>query len=338
MSAKIDWNKLGFDYIKTNANIRCRFDGRKWSPLTVTDDEYIHMHMATMGLHYGIMAFEGLKAFRGVDGKVRLFRPADNARRFQSSAYKLCLEPMPTDVFVDACVDLVRRNIDFVPPYESGASLYVRPLMYGSQIAIGVHRCPEVDIIFFASPVGPYFKGGMHLIKVVIDRMQDRAAPRGTGDIKAGGNYASSLLSGEKAHEMGYDNVMYLDAAQHRFIEECGAANFFGIKNNTYVTPASPSILPSVTNDSLRTLAHDMGLNVEQRPVTVEELKTFDEAGACGTAAVISPIGSIYDIDTQEYIDYGKQVGPVCMSLYNALRDIQYGRAEDKHSWCVIVE
>ena len=210
--------------------------------------------------------------------------------------------------------------------------------MYGSQVAIGVHRCPEVDIIFFASPVGPYFKGGMQLIKVVIDRMQDRAAPRGTGDIKAGGNYASSLLSGEKAHEMGYDNVMYLDAAQHRFIEECGAANFFGIKNNTYVTPASPSILPSVTNDSLRTLAADMGMNVEQRPVTVEELKTFDEAGACGTAAVISPIGSIYDIDTQEYIEYGKSVGPVCLQLYNALRDIQYGRAEDKHGWCVIVE
>ena len=316
MAAKIDWNNLGFDYIKTNANIRCRFDGKKWSQPEITKDEYIHMHMATMGLHYGIMAFEGLKAFRGVDGKVRLFRPADNARRFQSSAYKLCLEPMPTDVFVASCVELVRQNIDFVPPYESGASLYLRPLMYGSQVAIGVHRCPEVDIVFFASPVGPYFKGGMHLIKVVIDRMQDRAAPRGTGDIKAGGNYASSLLSGEKAH----------------------AANFFGIKNNTYVTPASPSILPSVTNDSLRTLATDMGMNVEQRPVTVEELKTFDEAGACGTAAVISPIGSIYDIDTQEYIDYGKQVGPVCMSLYNALRDIQYGRAEDKHGWCVIVE
>ena len=325
MAAKIDWNNLGFDYIKTNANIRCRFDGKKWSQPEITKDEYIHMHMATMGLHYGIMAFEGLKAFRGVDGKVRLFRPADNARRF-------------TDVFVASCVEWVRQNIDFVPPYESGASLYLRPLMYGSQVAIGVHRCPEVDIVFFASPVGPYFKGGMHLIKVVIDRMQDRAAPRGTGDIKAGGNYASSLLSGEKAHEMGYDNVMYLDAAQHRFIEECGAANFFGIKNNTYVTPASPSILPSVTNDSLRTLATDMGMNVEQRPVTVEELKTFDEAGACGTAAVISPIGSIYDIDTQEYIDYGKQVGPVCMSLYNALRDIQYGRAEDKHGWCVIVE
>ena len=152
MAAKIDWNNLGFDYIKTNANIRCRFDGKKWSQPEITKDEYIHMHMATMGLHYGIMAFEGLKAFRGVDGKVRLFRPADNARRFQSSAYKLCLEPMPTDVFVASCVELVRQNIDFVPPYESGASLYLRPLMYGSQVAIGVHRCPEVDIVFFASP------------------------------------------------------------------------------------------------------------------------------------------------------------------------------------------
>jgi branched-chain amino acid aminotransferase len=178
----------------------------------------------------------------------------------------------------------------------------------------------------------------MSPIKVIIDRVQDRAAPRGTGDIKAGGNYASSILSGEKAHTLGYSNVMYLDAAEHKYIEECGAANFFGVKDGTYVTPKSPSILPSITNKSLRQLAQDMGLKVEERPIAVDELKSFSEAGACGTAAVISPIGSIFDLDTNEFISYGDEVGPVSLELYNRLRDIQYGRAEDVHGWITIIE
>ena len=178
----------------------------------------------------------------------------------------------------------------------------------------------------------------MKPIKVIVDREQDRAAPRGTGDIKAGGNYASSILSGEKAHTLGYANVMYLDAAEHKYIEECGAANFFGIKNGKYITPKSPSILPSITNMSLRTLAEDMGLEVEQRPVPVEELASFEEAGACGTAAVISPIESVYDIDTGERVDYGGEVGKISLELYNRLQDIQYGRVEDKFGWTVVVE
>ncbi len=338
MAANIDWNNIGFGYVKTNANVRCSFDGKKWSPLSVTEDEYIHMHMSTMCLHYGIEAFEGLKAFRGVDGRVRLFRVRDNALRLQSSARKLCMTPLPEETFIEACIRLVKLNIDFVPPYESGASLYIRPFIYGAQVALGVHTCPETEFVAFCSPVGPYFKGGMQMIKVVIDRIQDRAAPRGTGDVKAGGNYASSLLSGDKASKLGYANVMYLDAAEHKYIEECGAANFFGIKDGTYITPASPSILPSITNKSLRTLAADMGLKVEQRPIPVEELKTFSEAGACGTAAVIAPIGSIYDLDTKEYVEYGSEPGPVCRELYTRLRDIQYGRAEDTHGWCTIVE
>ncbi len=338
MAANIDWNHIGFGYVKTRANVRCSFDGKQWSPLTVTEDEYIHMHMSTVCLHYGVEAFEGLKAFRGVDGKVRLFRADENALRLQSSAKKLCMTPLPVETFVEACVRLVKENIDYVPPYESGASLYLRPMIYGSRVALGVHACPETDFIVFCSPVGPYFKGGMQMIKVVIDRVQDRAAPRGTGDIKAGGNYASSLLSGEKANRMGYENVMYLDAAEHKYIEECGAANFFGIKDGTYVTPLSQSVLPSITNKSLRTLAEDMGLKIEQRRIPVEELKTFSEAGACGTAAVIAPIGSIYDLDTKEYVEYGKEPGPVSKELYKQLRDIQYGRAEDKYGWCTIVE
>ena len=336
----IDWNSLGFDYFPTDINARAYYKDGAWSELEYTSDEYIKMHMSTTCLHYGLECFEGLKAFRGVDGKVRLFRADENGRRMQSSARKLCLPVPPLELFVEACYEVVKRNIEYVPSYESGASLYLRPVLIGTKVGLGVKASHEAMLIVFCSPVGPYFKGGMKPIKVIVDRVQDRAAPRGTGDIKAGGNYASSIFSGEKAHTMGYSNVMYLDATEHKYIEECGAANFFGIKDGKYITPKSPSILPSITNKSLRTLAEDMGLVVEERPVPVEELASFEEAGACGTAAVISPIGYVFDIDTEEKITYGngEEVGPVSLALYNRLRDIQYGRAEDKFSWTVIVE
>ena len=336
----IDWNSLGFDYFPTDINARAYYKDGAWSELEYTSDEYIKMHMSTTCLHYGLECFEGLKAFRGVDGKVRLFRADENGRRMQSSARKLCLPVPPLELFVEACYEVVKRNIEYVPSYESGASLYLRPVLIGTKVGLGVKASHEAMLIVFCSPVGPYFKGGMKPIKVIVDRVQDRAAPRGTGDIKAGGNYASSIFSGEKAHTLGYSNVMYLDATEHKYIEECGAANFFGIKDGKYITPKSPSILPSITNKSLRTLAEDMGLVVEERPVPVEELASFEEAGACGTAAVISPIGYVFDIDTEEKITYGngEEVGPVSLALYNRLRDIQYGRAEDKFGWTVIVE
>ena len=334
----IDWKNLGFDYMKTDVNARFYYKDGKWSEMEITEDEYIKMHMSTTCLHYGLECFEGLKAFRGVDGKVRIFRADENAKRMQSSARKLCLPEPTVEMFVKACYEVVKRNIDYVPPYESGASLYLRPVLIGSKVGLGVKASPEAMLIVFCSPVGPYFKGGMKPIKVVVDRMQDRAAPRGTGDIKAGGNYASSILSGEKAHTMGYSNVMYLDATEHKYIEECGAANFFGIKDNTYVTPKSPSILPSITNKSLRTLAEDMGMMVEERPIAIDEIGEFEEAGACGTAAVISPIESVYDLDTDIKVTYGTEVGKTSLALYNRLQDIQYGRAEDKFGWNIIVE
>ena len=339
MSA-LDWNNIGFGYIKTNENARAHYADGKWSELEFTADEYIKMHISTTCLHYGLQCFEGLKAFRGVDGKVRLFRVEENAKRMQASARKLCLPEPTVEMFVEACYEVVKRNIDYVPSYESGASLYLRPVLIGSSVGLGVKASPEAMLIVFCSPVGAYFKGGMKPIKVIIDRMQDRAAPRGTGDTKVGGNYGSSILSGEKAHTLGYSNVMYLDAVEHNYIEECGAANFFGIKDGKYITPKSPSILPSITNKSLRTLAADMGLEVEERPIPVSELASFEEAGACGTAAVISPIGYIYDLDTEEKITYGdgETVGKTCLALYNALQDIQYGRAEDKFGWVTIVE
>ena len=334
----IDWKNLGFDYMKTDVNARFYYKDGKWSEMEITEDEYIKMHISTTCLHYGLECFEGLKAFRGVDGKVRIFRADENAKRMQSSARKLCLPEPTVEMFVKACYEVVKRNIDYVPPYESGASLYLRPVLIGSKVGLGVKASPEAMLIVFCSPVGPYFKGGMKPIKVVVDRMQDRAAPRGTGDIKAGGNYASSILSGEKAHTMGYSNVMYLDATEHKYIEECGAANFFGIKDNTYVTPKSPSILPSITNKSLRTLAEDMGMKVEERPIAIDEIGEFEEAGACGTAAVISPIESVYDLDTEVKVTYGTEVGKTSLALYNRLQDIQYGREEDKFGWNIIVE
>ncbi|MDE6828633.1 MAG: branched-chain amino acid aminotransferase [Alistipes sp.] len=335
--ANIDWSSLGFDYHKTDCNVRYIFSDGKWSPMEFSDDEYIRMHMSSFCLHYGLELFEGLKAFRGADGKVRIFRVADNARRLRTSAERLCL-PVPTvEMIVEGCKEVVRRNEAYIPPYGTGASLYLRPVMFGTSVGLGVKPAKEAMLIIYASPVGAYFKEGIKPIKVALDREQDRAAPRGTGDVKVGGNYAASIYSGQHAHELGYSNVLYLDAATHTHIEEFGAANFFGIKDGKYVTPKSPSILPSITNMSLRQLASDLGLSVEEREVPVEELSTFEEVGACGTAAVISPVSKIFDMQTNQVYEYGEEVGPMSMKLFNLLQDIQYGRVEDKHGWCTEV-
>ena len=330
----MDWSALGFDYHKTDCNVRYTFTGGRWSEMEVTDDEYIRIHMSAYCLHYGLELFEGLKSFRGVDGKVRLFRVEDNARRLRASAERLCL-PLPTlEMIVEGCKEVVRRNEKYIPPYGTGASLYLRPVMFGTTAGLGVKAAKDAMLVIYASPVGAYFKDGIKPIKVVIDRDQDRAAPRGTGDVKVGGNYAASIYSGQRAHDLGFSNVLYLDAATHTHIEEFGAANFFGIKQGKYVTPKSPSILPSITNMSLRQLAADLGLVVEEREVSLEELETFEECGACGTAAVISPVSKIFDMQTNKVYEYGEEVGSVSMKLYTLLQDIQYGRIEDKHSWC----
>ncbi|MEG1611875.1 MAG: branched-chain amino acid aminotransferase [Alistipes sp.] len=332
-----DWGSLGFDYQKTDFNARFNYTAGKWSDMVITDDEYIKMHMSASCLHYGIELFEGLKAFRGVDGKVRLFRVEDNARRLQTSAERLCLPVPSTEMIVKACLEVVKRNERFVPPYGTGASLYLRPVLFGTTVGLGVKPAKDALLIIYCSPVGAYFKSGIKPIMVALDREQDRAAPRGTGDVKVGGNYGASIFSMENAHKLGYSNVLYLDAKEHKYIEECGAANFFGIKNNTYVTPKSPSILPSITNKSLRQIASDMGLKVEEREVPLDELSTFEECGACGTAAVISPIGKIFDMQTNKIYEFGSEVGKTSMELYTRLQDIQYGRSEDKHNWCTIV-
>lgn len=334
----LDWVSLGFNYRKTDWNVRFYYSDGKWSDMELCDSEYINMHMSAACLHYGLELFEGLKAFRGADGKIRLFRVDENAKRLQSSARKLCL-PVPTEkMFIDACCEVVRRNERFVPPYGTGASLYLRPLLIGTNPVLGVKAATEATLIVFASPVGAYFKEGIKPIKVVVDREQDRSAPRGTGDVKVGGNYASSILSGERAHQLGYSNVLYLDSVERKYIEECGAANFFGIRDGLYVTPKSTSILPSITNKSLRRLAEDLGLKVEERRVPVDELAQFTECGACGTAAVISPICKIVDLDTDKVYDFGDRVGEYSLKMYTMLQDIQYGRAEDKYGWTTVIE
>jgi branched-chain amino acid aminotransferase len=335
----IDWKELGFGYIKTDWNARSTWRDGAWSPLEITQDEYLSLHMASTCLHYGQEAFEGLKAFRGADGKVRIFRLEENAKRMIRTAEKTMMAPPTMELFREACVEMVRRNERFIPPYGTGASLYIRPLLIGTGAQVGVKPAGEYMFVVFVTPVGPYYKEGFKPISIMVDRHHDRSAPLGMGPVKVGGNYAASLLSAEGAHRAGYPGVLYLDAKEKKYIDESGAANFFAIRDGAYITPKSPSILPSITNMSLRTLAADFGLRVEERAVEFAELPTFEEAGSCGTAAVISPIGKIYDPDEGKTYTFGDGAtpGPWSVKLYEALRGIQLGEAPDIHGWNTIL-
>ena len=335
----INWSELSFGYMKTDYNVRSYYKDGKWSELEVTDSEYISMHMAATCLHYGQEAFEGLKAFRGKDGKVRIFRLRENALRMQASCRGILMAELPLDLFEEAAILAVKKNERWIPPYESGASLYIRPLLIGTGAQVGVKPASEYLFVLFVTPVGPYFKEGFKPTPYAIIRGFDRAAPLGTGTIKVGGNYAASLVAGEIAHSKGYSAVLYLDAKEKKYIDECGPANFFGIKNNTYITPQSSSILPSITNKSLMVLAEEIGMKVERRPIPVEELAEFEEAGACGTAAVISPVLRIDDLDENKSYVFCKdgQPGKISEKLYNKLRAIQYGEEPDKYGWVTVV-
>ena len=335
----IDWANLSFGYIPTDYNVRCTYKNGEWGEIEVSSSELIPMHMAASCLHYGQEAFEGLKAFRGKDGQVRVFRMDENAKRIQRSAEGIMMPALPVEKFMEMVKMVVRLNARFIPPYGSGASLYIRPLEIGMSAQVGVKPATEYLFVIFVSPVGPYFKGGFSTNPYVIIRDFDRSAPLGTGIYKVGGNYAASLRANHLAHEKGYACEFYLDAKEKKYMDECGAANFFGIKNNTYVTPKSTSILPSITNKSLMQLAEDFGMTVERRQIPEEELATFEEAGACGTAAVISPISYIDDLDTGQRFTFSKdgKPGPVSTKLYNHLRGIQYGTEEDKHGWTTVV-
>ena len=335
----INWSDLNFGYLKTDCNVRSYYKNGKWSDLEITDSEYLNLHIAATCLHYGQEAFEGLKAFKGKDGKVRIFRMRENALRMLTSSRGILMAEVPVELFEKAVLEAVKQNLRFVPPYESGASLYIRPVLFGTSAQVGVKPAAEYLFIVFVTPVGPYFKGGFKPTPVVILRKYDRAAPLGTGTIKVGGNYAASLAAGEIAHEKGYSAVLYLDAKEKKYIDECGPANFFGIKNNTYITPYSTSILPSITNKSLMQLAEDMGMKIERRQIPVEELATFEEGGQVGTAAVISPVSRVDDLDENKSYVFSKDgtPGPISLKLYNKLRAIQYGDEEDKYGWITII-
>lgn len=335
----IDWGSLGFGYIRTDENIRCYYRDGKWGDLEVSSDEYVNLHMAATCMHYGQECFEGLKAYRGKDGKVRLFRVEDNAQRMIDTAEYLCMQAPPVDLFVEAVEKAVRANERFVPPYGTGATLYIRPFLIGSGPQVGVKPATEYLFMVFVTPVGPYYKEGFDPIKVMVDREHDRAAPLGMGHVKSGGNYAASLLSAMEGHRKGYPSVLYLDAREKKYIDECGAANFFAIRKGSYITPDSRSILPSITNMSLCQLAADMGLTVERRLVEYAEMSSFEEAGSCGTAAVISPIGTLFDPDENKIYTFGdgKKAGPWTTRLYEKLRAIQWGDEPDPYGWVTVL-
>lgn len=336
----IDWANLKFGYMPTDYNVRCYYRNGKWGEIEVSSSEIINIHMAATALHYGQEAFEGMKAFRCPDGKIRAFRIKDNAERLQSTCRGILMPELPTELFEAMVKKVVKLNKRFVPPYESGASLYIRPLLIGTGAQVGVHPANEYLFVIFVSPVGPYFKGGFATNDYVIIREYDRAAPLGTGRYKVGGNYAASLAANKMAHDAGYASEFYLDAKEKKYIDECGAANFFGIKDGKYITPKSSSILPSITNRSLQQLAKDLGMEVEVRPIPEEELSTFEEAGACGTAAVISPIRKIDDLENHKSYVISKdgKPGPWSEKLYTHLRAIQYGTEPDVHGWTTVIE
>ena len=337
---QLNWKCLPFGYIKTDYNVRCRYRDGKWGDLEVSSSEYIDVHIAATGLHYGQEAFEGMKAYMGKDGKVRVFRWDENAKRLLLSAGGVKMAPVPEELFREAVFKVINLNKKFVPPYGSGATLYIRPLLFGSGAEVGVKPASEYTFLVFVTPVGPYFKEGIKPVNMMICRDVDRAAPLGTGIFKVGGNYAASLRALVKAKEQGYSSTIFLDAREKKYIDECGPANFFGIKGNTYITPKSESILNSITNKSLIEVAGSLGIKTERRRVPVEELSSFTEAGACGTAAVISPIGKIVDPDKNMIYEYCKdgKPGEVTMKLYNKLVAIQNGDAADEFGWMTVVE
>ena len=340
METNLDWSNLSFGYMKTHYNVRCTFKDGKWGEIEVTDSERVDLHMAATCLHYGQEIFEGLKAFRGKDGKIRIFRLEENAKRIQRSAEGILMEPLPVEKFREMVEKVVRLNQDFIPPYGSGSSLYIRPLELGMSAQVGVKPATEYLFLIFVTPVGPYFKEGFKPTKVAIYRQFDRAAPCGTGRWKVGGNYAASLTAGALAKEGGYSAVLYLDPNEKKYLDECGPANFFAVKGDTYITPKSGSILPSITNMSLQQIAKDLGMKVECRPILLEELAEMDEAAECGTAAVAAPISQVDDIDEGKSYVMSKDgnPGPWTTKLYNHLRAIQLGDEPDTHNWVTVLD
>ncbi|MEE1313522.1 MAG: branched-chain amino acid aminotransferase [Lachnospiraceae bacterium] len=340
MSKNIDWSNLGFGYMQTEKRFVSNFKDGAWDKGAITENATVTISECAGVLQYAQTVFEGLKAYTTEDGKVVCFRPNLNASRLADSCRRLEMPVYPEDKFVEAVVKTVQENIDYVPPYGSGATLYIRPYMFGSNPVIGVKPADEYQFRIFVTPVGPYFKGGAKPITIRVCDF-DRAAPHGTGHIKAGLNYAMSLHAIVDAHNQGYDENMYLDAATRTKVEETGGANFIFItKDGKLVTPKSDSILPSITRRSLMVVAEKyLGMEVEHREVYFDELKDFAECGLCGTAAVISPVGKIVDHGKEICFPSGMdEMGPITKKLYDTLTGIQMGRIEAPEGWIKVIK
>lgn len=336
----IDWENIGFGYIQTDKRYVSNFKDGKWDEGALIDDPNIVMNECAGVLQYAQTVFEGLKAYRTEDGHIVTFRPDLNAARLADSARRLEMPVFPEDRFVDAIAQVVKANADYVPPYGSGATLYIRPYMFGINPVIGVKPADEYQLRIFTTPVGPYFKGGAKPITICVSDF-DRAAPHGTGHIKAGLNYAMSLHAIVTAHANGFDENMYLDSATRTKVEETGGANFiFVTKDNKIVTPHSNTILPSITRRSIMYVAqHYLGLEVEERDVYFDEVKDFAECGLCGTAAVISPVGKVVDHGKEICFPSGmEKMGPVTQKLYDTLTGIQMGHIEAPEGWIKVIE
>lgn len=335
----LDWKNLAFQYLPTNGYVQLDYANGEWGEIQEKTDPFITMHIAASSLHYGQECFEGLKAFAARDGKVSLFRPDENARRLRSSADRICMEAPSEELFIAACLRAVQMNAEFIPPYGTGASLYVRPVLFGTEATIGIKASDSYTFIVLVTPVGPYYKSGFCPVKAVVMENYDRAAPFGTGQAKVGGNYAASLKPAQLAKKMGYAVELFTDPRENKYVDEFGTSNFIGITaDGFYKTPTSSSILGSITNKSLQTLATDMGLMVNSEPIAIDSLDQFVEVGACGTAAVITPV---YQIDYRERsFKYGTpaEAGPVLTQLYQELQGIQYGDIADRHGWLQPVE
>jgi branched-chain amino acid aminotransferase len=335
----LDWENLGFQYLQTRCYVSATYKDGRWSELSVVEEPYVRLHVGATALHYGQACFEGLKAFRCRDGVTRVFRAEDNATRMVASAERLVIPNVPRSLFLDAVHKAVRENAEYIPPYGTGGAMYVRPLLFGSGAKIGLQTSDEYTFLVLVVPVGDYYKGGLSPVTAIIMEDYDRAAPRGVGNVKVAANYAADLLPNIKSKKAGYPINLYLDAQNKRTVEEFGTSNFIGLKGNAYITPNSPSVLPSITNKTLMRLAADRGMDVQIREIDISEVGELEEAGACGTAVVITAVTQI--LYGSELIQIGpdpKVVGPRLKSLYEEVRGIQFGELPDKYGWCQEVE
>ena len=340
MTKNIDWANLGFGYMKTDYRFVANYKDGKWDEGAITTDENIVMNECACVLQYAQTCFEGMKAYRTADGKVVCFRPNLNAKRMADTCKRLEMPVFPEDKFVEAVVEVVKKNIEYVPPFGSGAALYIRPYMFGINPVMGVKPASEYQFRIFVSPVGPYFKGGAKPITLRVPDF-DRAAPHGTGHVKAGLNYAMSLHAIVDAHNQGYNENMYLDSATRTNVEETGGANIiFVTKDNKVVTPKSSTILPSITRRSLMYVTeHYLGLKAEEREIPFTEVKDFKECALCGTAAVLSPVGKIVDHGKEILLPSGmEKMGEITQKLYDTLTGIQMGKIEAPEGWIKVIQ